>query len=117
MRKRGRGRIYTHDTHVIQCTLHIAACIVEMSQRVPKCCLCLCTTIENTRGRLCTYIDACADARQVLESLSSTYLLQQLLGLPTAVLCSGCQRDLSKIAKLDRELVVLKAKVMANNYK
>ena len=67
-----------------------------------------CVTSTNHRKckRLCT--DACANTRQVLESLSSTNLLQQLLGVPTAVLCSGSQRDLSKIAKLDRELYSLK---------
>ena len=71
---------------------------------VPCCCLCL-SRISDHRKRKRLRKDDCSEAREVLVSLSDSHLLQKMLQDHTAVLCSDCQRDLYRIAKLNIELV------------
>ena len=64
------------------------------------CCLCLSSTSADHRKRKRLRTDTCAEAREVLVSLSGPFLLQTMLRDHAAVLCSACQRDLCRIAKL-----------------
>ena len=67
---------------------------------VPCCCLCLSSTSADHRKRKRLRIDTCVEAREVLVSLSGPFFLQTMLRDHAAVLCSACQRDLCRIAKL-----------------
>ena len=56
--------------------------------------------------------EACAEAREVLIALSGPEPLDRMLQDSSAVLCSGCHSKLGTIAKLEKQLVDLKTKVM-----
>ena len=73
-----------------------------------RCCLCL-VMIADRRKRKRLHTDQCAEAREVLLSLSGQDVLQSsMLQDPRAVLCGVCQRDLCKIASLTKEINLLK---------
>lgn len=80
---------------------------------VPCCCLCLCHTSMDHRRQKKLRNDVCAEARQVLESLSGPHPLHLMLRDSSAVLCSSCHRNLGMIAKLDKQLALQKANIMA----
>ena len=78
----------------------------------PSCCLCFCTTSTDHRKRKKLGNEACAEAREVLVALSGSEPLHHMLQDSSAVLCSGCHRNLGTIARLEKQLADLKSKVM-----